>query len=788
MSNMAESASPGSMPRAERAMSWVVHHPALVVALLLLASLASVAAIVLRGVRLDNAVEVWFVEGDPELAAYRRFQREFVNDEVAIVAFSDPGGVLQHAPLARIVRLGEQLGQIPGISRVLSLATTRDIRLEGDTLEVAPLLTVAPEGEQALAELRDRIAAEPLVRDQLLDPSGHTTVLLLRMEPMQDIDRRRHEVLTRVEEVLGQELGPRSAWQTAGIGVIYDALNQASSQDAGLFMGLALLLIFTLVALVFRKPGPLLLAVAQVSVSSLLAVGLFVAAGRSFNMVTMLLPTLVLVYGILDAVHILAHLSQELARRGGVPPTLAERRALVARGMAYIARPALLTSVTTAIGFGSLVVSQMSALRELGLFAGLGILIDWLVTMSLLGALLPYAPLLPRPASGPAGSADWLGRTVSWLSGLAVRRHRAVLVCCGLLLLCGAAGIARIEADTFSIGFFPDSHPVRRDSDRIEASYGFYTPLEFTVSASGPDGVLQPDLLQGIARWQRAMERDPVVSRTLSLADLVAKLNMVLGDGRPESRKVPDDPDRIAQALAFYAADPENERALWVTADDRRTRVTTSVKMMSAGGIDRTIQRLLALAGNELPPGTSVEPSGYLPLYVRMMDYVVQSQVTSFALAFGVVFLLIGFMFRSVRVVALSILPNLLPVFVTIGLMGWAGIRLDVATVTIAPIVIGVAVDNTIYFFHHYLARRGRGLAMEPLVQATIHGAGRAMLASSLILACGFAILTLATVRSVVFMGLLTSVSVAAALLGDLVVLPAQMVLLKSTGPRGQSG
>ncbi len=775
-------------PRLEPALRAVAGHPAVVAGVVALLTGLSLWALATNGVPLNNAVDVWFVQGDPQLEAYHGFQREFGNDEVLVGMVHHPEGILDQTSLRKIWNLSERISGIQGVHHVTGLPTVEHMEATAAGLEVTRLMTGPPESESDVRRVVRRLESDPLVKKQLLSEDRTTTVLLARMEPMDDIDRHRHRIIEQVDAAArailgGAEGGGGQRWYMAGIGVVYDALNQASSQDAGVFMSLAMILVLLSAGSIFRRIGPLVLTMATVILSVVVALGVFAAAGREMNMVTMLLPTLVLIIGILDSVHMVVHLSHDLGR-SGPPEDLEARRDLVARSLADVVWPCLLTSVTTAVGFGALVSARISAIKDLGLFTAVGVMVAWVLTVLLLTAFLPYSWLMPKPhVPGRRGTTD---RLLGWIGGLVRRHPRAVIVGSALWLLAGAAGMARLRVDTYSIGFFPEGHPVRVASDGIESLWGFYTPLEFVVEGRGKGTMERPDVLAGIARWQRAMEQDRDVSRTLSLADVVAQLNRVMTDG--EAAGVPDRADAVAQLLVLYDSDPDNQRSHWATDDYSLGRVTAFVRMMSAKGIDAAIGRLEALARESLPEGVRVTASGYLPLYVEMMTYVVQSQVTSFAIAFGLVFLLIGLLFGTMKITALALLPNLIPVFTTLGIMGWAGIRLDVATVTIAPIVIGLAVDDTIHFLYRYEVLRSEGLSRGDALQGTVERAGRAMAATSVILLLGFGILVLATVKSVVYMGLLTSVAVASAFAGDILLLPALLTLFPTTAAPSPEG
>ena len=313
---------------------------------------------------------------------------------------------------------------------------------------------------------------------------------------------------------------------------------------------------------------------------------------------------------------------------------------------------------------------------------------------------------------------------------------------------------------------------MRVDSDRLESDFGPYTPLEFVVSH--PEGVKQPAVLQGIAEWQDSMDVDYQVGWTRSLADVVQRLDQVLSGRR--SSMVPSDARSIEQLLFLYEADADSDLPRFLDSTETRTRVTVGVRMTSAQEFGETISRLTSLAN--LPAGTTIQPAGYIPLYVRIMDHIVHSQLSSFAWAFVVIFLLIGVLFRSVRMAIIAVPANLLPVLLTLGVMGFVGIRLDVATVTISAIVLGLVVDDTTQFLYRYRAIERSGLDTAAAVRQAVQSVGRPMMITTLVLAGGFSVLGLAAIKSVAYFGGLLAVALLSALLSDLLVIPALLVVL----------
>jgi len=554
----------------------------------------------------------------------------------------------------------------------------------------------------------------------------------------------------------------------AGIGVVFSALNRASSRDVGVVGTVSYAVIFALLALIFRRAGPTLVTLGIVGVSAAATLGLMGWAGRDVNMVTMALPTFVFITGVADAVHMFTHVAAHPS------PDVDERRRA---GLADVLWPCLFTSLTTAAGFLALAGARMQVVRDLGLFASAGVAIAFPVSLIAVLAASRWASMAPRVVS-----LTRLQRALVELGRWSARRAKPVLAASALTLFVAAWGVSLLHVDTYSIDYFYPSNPVRQDSAAIESALGPYTPLELVVVG---DNLRNAESLAAVARWQDAMERDPRVGWTQSVTDVVRRMNQVLSattsPPEPAAYAVPMSDRAVEDALFLYLADVDTALdSLVVTGEGERwtqLRVTAGIPMMSARDMGELIHDLEALA--ELPPGVHIVPSGYLPLYVRMMDYIVSAQITSFASAFLMIFLLLGLLFRSVRMAMLAVPGNLLPIFITLGVMGVAGIRLDVATVTIAAIVLGLVVDDTTHFLYRFREVLHEGLSHEEAVVRTLETSGVAMVTTSVVLVFGFSVLALATVKSVAYFGVLAAVAMAAALVADLVLLPALLVTLK---------
>ena len=725
-------------------------------ALLLCLALTALAGWQASRVGVDNAVEIWFVEGDPTLEAYHGFQDEYGNDEVIALAVHDAEGILRPEGYERLRSVGDVAVAVEGIGEVQSLVTVIDIRGDGDIVEVDDLVPESFSDDAEAAALRDYILADPLLTGVLVSPDGKTGLVLARMEAMDDIDARRDGILAQLDADLAEaELPVRRA----GIGVIYAALNKLATVDSAVFIAASYGLIILLLGLLYRRILPVVVTMGTVGIAATWLMGAFGAAGRDINMVTMVLPTLVVIIGISDCVHILTHAAQQQT---------GSRRERVVKSVGFMFWPCLFNTLTTAMGFLALCTAPMAVIRDMGAFAAIGLV------AAFVGAIVACTFALSTEKAEPAQhDRGWIQSGVNLLADVGIRHSKHVLVGTGLFALVCAIGVARIEVDTYSIDFLYDDHPVKADSDWIEDNVGFYMPLEVVVE--GADEPLDLELLEAVDDWTTAAGSHENIGWSRSVVDILKKLNQAMTDGEAENFVLPDTPEKV-DALIFFS-DNDVDYDPWLREDDGTLRVTFGMKMMSARGMASTLDDVLASA--EMPEGVTLVPSGYLPLYVRMMDYIVESQVKSFGLAFVIVFVLLAVLFRSLRVAALAVPANLVPVLFVLGVMGLAEIRLDVATVTIAAIVFGLVVDDTVQFLYRFRAELRADGDHEGAIRRTVSGVGRSLAITSLVLALGFSVLGLAEVKSVVYFGVLISLAMVFALLMDLLVLPAVIMLIR---------
>ena len=731
----------------------------------------------------DNSLRIWFLDEDPELAAYDAFHERFGNDEVILLNIRAEEGVFQPDVLKRLHTLTRSLEDQDGVERVHSILSMKDAFDAGDGLEFKQLIEAPALGDMAALELAKKRALDnPLFLGRLVNEDATQLMVWIQMASMADFDQRRDTFVEEVTQAVKRQLGPHDT-AIGGVGVIYTGLNLVTQRDFGVFITLTYMLMFALLWWIFRSMRLVLATLGVISVGTVACLGVYGLLGKQMNMVTVLLPTLVIVLGIADAVHFPAALSRELRASPD------DRFGAIRRGLARILGPCIMTTLTTMAGFMALAGAPMAVVRELGIFSAIGIfaaLIASMVFMTLAFAGLKEGISLPEHPYIDA----FLNRCARWL-----RRRKALVVF--LTLVCAGAGVygmSKVEADTFTLGYLPDAHPVVLNHEVIEARWGDYMPVEYVVEPQGGLNAHSPEILNAIEAFIADAEAEPYLGGGLALTTLYRRAQEVFA---PSDAPVQPFTKALVSQLQILIGDPDkdfiwergkegyadNVYAQTLTKDADAARITFVGKMVSANTLASQLSTLDALAEKHFGTKAKGYAGGYTPLYVKIVDYIIASQVRAFFIALGLIFLLMLLWMRSLRFACISLVANVLPVGMMLFAMVVLDLTLDVASATIAAIVLGVSIDDTIHFLYHWREAEAEGMSWDEALEHTYAHAGVAALITTALLVVGFPVLMLAEVKTVFYFGLLTTIAAIAALLADLFLLP---LLLKAWPARSK--
>ncbi len=769
-------------------------------------AVTAASATQLKHLYVDATLEGFFREDDPVRVLYDDFRDQYGRDTFIIVSLDPEGGLFEREFLETLRELHERIeSEIPLVVEVTSLVNARETRGVGDELVVGELMEDWPEDDAALAEIERRALANPLYRNNLISGDGELTAIMIETEVysqigvdddalggFEDEDPAFDEAgapaadaepvfLTGEEEarivegvlaLLAEYRGDGLRIEVAGTPVLTQQFAAKMQADMARFTVLALAIIVVSLATLFRRVGAVLLPLATVVCAVLTTLSIMAATGTPVTSPTQIIPTFLLAVGVGGSVHILAIYYQ--ARRRGLSKEDGIAHALGHSGLAVI-----MTSLTTAGGLLSFMAAALLPIGHFGVFAPVGVIVALLYTLTLLPALMAVAPGR-SDAPGEAKPLFFSQRLLVDAGTWAVRHDLAILIVTAALIAFSLLGASKLRISHSPFDWFPEGDLVRNGMEAMDTNMGGMGNIEVLVDTGEPNGFHDPVLLSRTDRLHGYVYsldiNDVQAGKVFSLIDVVKETNQALNENQAAFYAIPEDRQLVAQELLLFENAGSDDVEDLVDSTFQSGRISVRVPIQDSTAFPDFIQAVIDEAARLLGPGVAIEVTGIVRVISETMDAVLHTMVRSYVTALMIITPLMVLLIGRVGVGVLAMVPNLTPVILTLGIMGWNDIPLDAFTLLVGSIALGLAVDDTIHFMHNFRRYFDETGDVEVAVRRTLETTGQALLFTSIVLAAGFAIYTQAYLTNLFYFGLLTSLTIVFAFVADLVLAPAMLV------------
>jgi predicted RND superfamily exporter protein len=713
--------------------------------------LCALAGVGMARLEFDPTTESILAQEGSAWRFYRESLEQYGGDEILVVAL-ESARAFDPALLARVAALSGELAQVHGVRRVDSLATVPVIRADasGDLLLDPAVPADARADDPALARVPELLARDRIAPRSLVSADGRVLAINLLLDD--DLGHEIESIIDRVRAAIAG--GP--AW-LSGVPVFRTESNRQSERELLLFVPLTIAAIAALLYAAFRTRRAVAVSLTASGIGTLLMLGAMGATLTPLTFSTMILPPLVLALGSAYTIHVLS------------ATTGARSRAEFAERVREVARPVALSGLTTGIGFLGVALVRIEAIRALGVFGAVGTLAVVATALTLVPAVLCLLPLDAREPRLRARIGEAWGPA---LVGFVARHRRAVLASWAALLAGLALGVPRLSVETDATRWFPIGSEVRDSYEAIRARLSGISPMNVVISADDGSPLTMPAALAAIDGLAAELARRPDVGKVLSIADPLRQIHAAFAGSADAG--LPTDPALIEQYLLLLSSVDRIGDVL------RADRASANVLLRVD---DNRSNHLLDVARDAEewwrehgPPGTSARATGIMFEFARAEDEIALGQIRGLAASLLVVGGLAFAIFRTLRVAALAMIPDAVPLVMTFGFMGLAGIPLDAATVVVGCLALGIAVDDTIHllagFTEHPLHRKDPRVALEDTFRRVLPPT----LLTTTAISIGFGVVGLSGFGMIRNFGLLTAASVAAALLTNLTLLPALLL------------
>ncbi|MDH4944333.1 MMPL family transporter [Sulfurimonas sp. C5] len=721
----------------------------------------------LKNIQFDGSYRIWFGKDSDALVKFDKFRSVFGNDDAIIIILDLKEGVFNKKALSTIDRLTNKLWETRFIARVDSITNYQYIHKSEEYPDEIVIENFIEDIEHLrsddLEQKKEIALKENMLQGKLLNCDATTTMIVGRLTPKASQYFGSSKIIKDLVDGYIQDETKKTGYKfrLAGGPPLNATFSSLGKHDATTYTPLAILIAMVLLWFIFKRLSGVLLSVAVVVFTFVIVLAIQVMLGFKLNNFTANMPIFIIAIGIADAMHL--YWIYLLGRKEGL-----DNHGAIHYSLEKNFLPTFLTSITTAIGFGSLGISEIVPIQTLGIATATAALLAFLITIIFVPAVL--AIINPNIKVKKTKAKEKRKNSFAQNYASFIQNYDGkILAVTTLLFIVLGVGLFQLRVDSNTIRYFRDDVVFKQTINFIQKQLTGPMAYEVVVDSKVKDGIKDPNFMKTIEKFSSDFEEKySDVRHISSLIDVVKKFNDVM-QGK---YVIPNDQNLIAQYLLLYSLSlPQgmeiNDK---MDVDEQRLRVTASMNVVDTS-LDLEMIEWIEEWWRNTP--YSAEVNGQTAMFAHMQHDVTDTLVESILLAITTVSFVMLLIFRNIRMIPLFIIPNVLPIVLVIGVMGWLNMQIDIGVAICGAIIIGVAVDDTIHFLVKYKEAREKGMNFHEALSYTIEYAGLAIVFTTIVLSLAFAIFSLSQFMPNVNFGIITTIALIIAVVVDLVMLPA---------------
>ncbi|ELV8632375.1 MMPL family transporter [Vibrio vulnificus] len=713
---------------------------------------------------------IFFDGSNAQLQAFDEIQTTFAKtDNIALVLAPKSGDVFDQRTLTQIQEMTEQAWQVPYSSRVDSLANYQHTEAVDDDLLVEDLLYQSyPLTAERIAKVRAVAMSEPLLVNALVSEKGDVAVINITMQmPGVDETAEVNEVVSYVEQMLSHYRAeyPDVTIYKAGIIAMNHSFAMAAQNDSATLVPTMLLVILVFLTIMLRSFLSVLATLVVIIGAIVATLGIVGWAGMFLHVASVNVPTLIMTLAVADCVHVIASMRHFM--RQGMPKSQAIHRSVTLNFV-----PIIITSVTTAIGFLMMNMSDSPVLRDFGNLSALGVMIACVLSVSLLPALLNLLPVR-FSAKQAAKSSDIMDK----LADLVVYRRNVLLPLSIVVIAGSAALIPYNKVNDESVKYFDTSSEFRQAADFMEQRIGGMTTMSIAIKTHQSQGIASPEFLEVLGEFTRWLREQPETDHVASLSDIYKRLNKNMHGDDSAYYALPAERELAAQYLLLYemslpfGLDLNNQ----VNVDKSSVKLQLTVKNLGSVELVALEERIYQWFASHAPRYQVVASSPSL-MFAHIGETNMASMLSTLPITLILISALMIFALRSWRLGVISLVPNIAPAVIGFGLWALISGEINLGLSVVVTLTLGIVVDDAVHFLAKYQHARKEGQNAEQAVRYAFHTVGRALWITTVVLVAGFSVLAMSQFRLNSDMGQLSAIVIFVALVIDFVLLPSLLM------------
>lgn len=733
----------------------------------------------MKNLESDNSSDIWFVDSDESILRMKQFEKDFGNDDfVNIFLKADASGKFTPEMLKDFKKLGAEIKEkVTHVKEITWLGNVEWIESTKEKLKIEPFMGEIPDNQKEIDQLLDKALTEPSYAGALLnddkslismqvelykydyDSTEENPEYAIALDMMEVFDKYKNLDIIAVG-------GPIASYK-------YDTL---VAEDGSKFFLMTVVIMFALLLWLGRGLRGLLVPIMVVVIPVFWAMGTMPILGFSANFITMSMPTILICVGIADSMHYISAFHDKTDAGLMRKPALME-------SLGSVGGAILLTTLTTAIGFLSFMTTSVKPYKEMGIYVAIGVVYTMIATIMLVVSFYSFGRDEVKPAKKRKnGKGDIFDKFLDKIYSLVLTHPVKIVAIFTALLILSIYGMSLAKVETNTMKLVKKGNPLREENDFISEKMGGVLSLEFIVNTKREDGIKSADFMQRLDKFHHELEKVENISKVTSVSTIIKKMRRAMHNNDESFYSIPEKDNTVSQYLFMYEMSGGDQMDTMVTFTSDKTRVTAMTRSISTLECRLIQQKADELAKQIFGDKAEVNMSGGLYRLLRLNDIFEEGQKSSFIAALIAIGIVMMLAMRSFKLGLISMLPNIFPVLISLGILGLLGIYVDVLLLTFAPVIIGVSVDDTIHFFLRFKNEFQSGYSYRQALKRTYRSVGRPIIFTSLILVIGFSPFLFSQLTGYIKDGFMMGWAFSWAILTDFLLAPALILLTKPLG------
>ena len=706
--------------------------------------------------------ERFFPQGDEDLDYFNEFKEEFEDDDnFLLVAFSDSISVFNQPLLERIdsfTRLSATWESVEDVKSISNFYYFVKFPLGGFS---PPYPAIRPKEPNRYARDSIRIMQDERLVGNLIAKNAKSTVVFIKTKNRLTLEEST-DLLNEIKGFLSDL--PPDKYHILGRAYFQNELVRQQIWEFIFNTVVAFFLVTIILWLLLRRILGVLIAIVSMGLCLLLFMGLIGLFDIELDMLSSLFPIVMIIVGVSDVVHLMSKYIDEYEKSG-------KRKQAIKTAVREIGLATFLTSFTTAIGFLTLMTSRIYPVKSFGFTAAMGVITAFFVVITFTSAFIALVPARKLIRADTANQ-KWKAKLAAFYLW-SKERPKAIALGGLIYILFCLVGILQVSTDIRIEDTLPRDIKITEDFKYFEKNYAGFRPLEVGVTIKEPYSTQDYKVLNEINKMEEHLHATGQVEGISSITVIYKSLNRALNGDKAEAYRFPKSRDDFDKMTKYVRLLPSNELNVLVNKDKTKARISSKVKDIGSERINKLIKRANAYSVEVIDTNlVTMRITGTGVIVDKNNIYLRRSLLYGLLIAFFAISLIMALLFKDIRMVIISLVPNVFPLLFGGALMGYFNIPLDAPTTIIFAIAFGIAVDDTIHFLSKYKLERLKNHSMEVALRNTIVETGKAIIITSIILFFGFLILLFSKTFNVVAIGLLISGTLVSAVLSDLFLIP----------------